>query len=169
MPDIKNLGSDLQEKINKIRQIERKVPRYMARAAEKMKDANFSAQGFLENGTTRPRWKKRKKETHLTRGRRILFGTGNLQNNVKAQALADRIKVGVDLSKVPYAKIHNEGGRVIQYVRPHVRRHWKTKKRYQVRGFSRKINMPQRKFLGYSPDIIKIVKRELDYEFKKIL
>lgn len=169
MPDIKNLSSDLQEKIRKVRQIEKKVPRYMAGAAEKMKDANFSAQGFVENGTVRPRWKKRSKENHLTRGRRILHGTGTLQNSVKAKALSDRITVGVDLSKVPYAKIHNEGGRVIQYVRPHVRRHWKTKKRYQVRGFARKITMPQRKFLGYSPDLIKIVKRQLDYEFKKIL
>lgn len=168
MPDIKNLSSDLQEKIRKVRQIEKKVLRYMAGAAEKMKDANFSAQGFVENGTVRPRWKKRSKENHLTRGRRILHGTGNLQNSVKSKALADRVSVGVDLSKVPYAKVHNEGGRLIQYVRAHTRKHWKTGKRYQVRAFSRKLNIPQRKYLGYSPDILKIAEKDIHHEFDKI-
>jgi len=38
-----------------------------------------------------------------------------------------------------------------------------------VKAHSRKINMPQRKYLGYSPDIEKIVKKELDYNVKKIL
>lgn len=162
------MAEDLHGKSEEIRRLQKKIPRYVAAAAEKMKDANFSAQGFVENGTARPRWKKRKRENRLTRGRRILYGTGNLQNNVKAKALADRVSVGVDLSKVPYAKIHNEGGSLTQYVKAHTRKHYKTGKRCQVRGFNRKMNMPQRKFLGYSPDILKNAEKDIRYEFDKI-
>ncbi len=168
MQDIRKLVEDFKGRAEEVRRLQKRIPRYVAAAAEKMKDANFSAQGFVENGTTRPRWKKRKRENHLTRGRRILYGNGNLQNNVKAKALADRVSVGVDLSKVPYAKIHNEGGRLVQYVKAHTRKHYKSGKRYQVRGFSRKLTMPQRKFLGYSPDIFKSAERDIRYEFDKI-
>lgn len=168
MQDIRKLAEDLRGKSDEVRRLQKRIPRYVAAAAEKMKDANFSAQGFVENGTARPRWKKRKRENHLTRRRRILYGTGNLQNNVKAKVLADRVSVGVDLSKVPYAKIHNEGGQFVQYVKAHIRKHYKTGKRYQVRAFSRKLNMPQRKFLGYSPDIFKSAEKDIRYEFDKI-
>lgn len=168
MQDIRKLADDLCGKMAKVRQLQQKIPRYVAGAAEKMKDANFAAQGFVENGTARPRWKKRKVETHLTRGKRILSGKGILQNSVKVQAMADRVTVGVDTGKVPYAKVHNEGGRIIQYIRPHTRKHWKTGKRFQVRGFSRKLDMPQRKYLGYSPDIFKAAQKNIDYEFNKI-
>lgn len=168
MQDIRKLTEDLRGKSEEIRRLQKKIPRYVAAAAEKMKDANFSAQGFVENGTARPRWKKRKRENHLTRGRRILYGTGNLQNNVKAKALADRVSVGVDLSKVPYAKIHNEGGQFVQYVKVHTRKHYKTGRRYQVRRFSRKINMPQRKYLGHSSDIFKSTEKDIRYEFDRI-
>ena len=61
-----------------------------------------------------------------------------------------------------------EGGQFVQYVKAHIRKHYKTGKRYQVRAFSRKLNMPQRKFLGYSPDIIKSAEKDIRYEFDKI-
>lgn len=168
MQDIRKLVEDFKGWSEEVRRLQKKIPRYVAAAAEKMKDANFSAQGFVENGTARPRWKKRKQENHLTRGRHILYGNGNLQNNVKAKALAERVSVGVDLSKVPYAQIHNEGGRFVQYVKAHTRRHRKTGRRHQVRSFSRKLNMPQRKFLGYSPDILKSAEKDIRHEFDKI-
>lgn len=133
-----------------------------------MKDANFSAQGFISNGKA-SKWKKRKKESAKTAGKRILHNTGLLQNSVKAHALADHIKVGVDLGKVPYAKVHNEGGNIVQYVRPHRRKHPKTGKRYQVKVFSRKLRYPKRQYLGFAPDIIKITERELQYQLNKIM
>lgn len=168
MQDIRKMAEDLRDKSEKIRLLQKNTPKYIARAWEKMTDANFSAQGFVENGTARPRWKKRKYETVKSSGKRILFDKGNLRNSIKFQALADRVRAGVDISKVPYAKVHNEGGRLTQYVKAHTRKHWKTGKRYQVRSFSRKLNMPQRKFLGYSPDILKVTEKNLRYEFDKI-
>ena len=167
MKDIKELAEDLRKQSAQVKILQRNIPKYIASAADKMKDANFSAQGFIENGTAR-RWKKRKRETQLSQGKRILHSTGILQESVKSQALSNRVTVGVDLSKVPYAKAHNEGGRIIQHVKPHHRTHYKTGKRFQVKGFTRRLNMPQRKFMGYSPDIIKITEKNLNYEFGKI-
>ena len=168
MKDFRKLAEDLRGKLDDVRRLQKKIPRYVAGAAEKMKDANFSAEGFVQNGMTRHKWKKRQRENHLTRGRRILYGSGNLQNNVKAKALADRVNVGVDLSKVPYARVHNEGGRFVQHVKAHTRQHRKTGKRHQVRSFSREINMPKREYLRYSPDIFKIAEKDIRNEFDRI-
>lgn len=179
MRDIQKFASDMKAKAAKFNRLPRKISVYIAGAAEKMKDANFSAGGFITNGVTRPRWKKRRVETRRSRGKRVLFDTGTLQNSVKSKALADRVSVGVDLTKVPYAKAHNEGGRIIQHVRPFTRKrkqatNIKTRRRVltggqQVRGFVRRINMPKRQFLGYSPDIIKIADKDIQREINKIL
>jgi len=150
--------------------LKKNVLKYFAVAAEDMTHANFSAQGFVVNGSASSKWKKRKKETSRTQGKRILSATGYLEENVKAKALESHVKVGVDLTKVPYAQVHNEGGRITQHVRAHQRTNSKTGKRYQLKPHSRKINMPQRKFLGYAPDIekkaLKNIGREMDKIFK---
>jgi len=166
--DLLKLKADLKQKASQMEELKRKIPKYFAIAAEDMAHANFSAQGFVVDGSASPKWKKRKKETSRTQGKRILSGTGYLQENIKAKALESYVKVGVDLSKVPYAQIHNEGGRLTQHVSAHYRTNSKTGKRYQVEPHSRKINMPQRKFLGYTPDIEKKAQKDIDYEMDKI-
>ena len=166
--DLLKIKFDLKRKAFLMEELKKKIPKYFAVAAEDMAHANFSAQGFVVDGSTSPKWKKRKKETSRTQGKRILSGTGYLEENVKAKALEDHVKVGVDLTKVPYAKIHNEGGRLTQHVRTHHRTHPKTGKSYQIKAHSRKINMPQRKFLGKSPDIEKRAQKEIDREMDKI-
>ncbi|MCB6971838.1 MULTISPECIES: phage virion morphogenesis protein [Butyricimonas] len=179
MRDIQKFARDMKVRAVKFNGLSRKVTVYIAGAAEKMKDANFSAEGFISNGVTRSRWKKRHRETSRSRGKRVLFDTGTLQNSVKAKTLAERVSVGVDLTKVPYAKAHNEGGRIIQYVRPFTRKrrqatNIKTHRRVlvggqKVRGFVRRLNMPRRQFLGYSPDIIKSANKDIQREIDKIL
>lgn len=167
MKDFQKIAADIKSKMRKVRSIQRQVPDIVASAAEAMKDANFSAQGFVTNGRAN-RWPKRRKETQRSSGKRILHSTGTLQNSVKTEAIKNRIHVGVDLNTVPYAQVHNEGGRITQNVRPHHRTHYKSGKRFQVRSFTRRITMPQRKYLGHSPDIMKKVSRELDYQLNKL-
>lgn len=121
--DISNIASDLNAKMQEVEKLKRRLPSFIAGAVEKMKDANFSAQGFIENGTAK-RWKRRKRETPGTRGKRILHSTGTLQNSVKVKVKGNNVVAGIDLSQVPYAKAHNEGGRMVQYVRAHHRRHY---------------------------------------------
>lgn len=178
MKDVQKFADDLRAKMVEVQKLTKKIPDYVAGAAEKMKDANFAAQGFVVGGSARPCWKKRKKESSRTQGKRILHNTGTLQNSVKIKALSDRVTVGVDLSKVPYAKAHNEGGKIIQHVRPFTRgrklaENIRTHRRVlvggqQVKGFTRRINMPKRQFLGYSPDIFKSSDKDIRREFDKI-
>ncbi|MGL5683601.1 MAG: phage virion morphogenesis protein [Marinifilaceae bacterium] len=167
MKDFNDISADIKSKMRAVKRIQRQVPIFVAGAAEAMKDANFSAQGFVTNGRA-SRWQKRRKETQRTEGKRILHSTGTLQNSVQVEAIKNRIHVGVDLNTVPYAQVHNEGGRITQNVRPHHRKHYKSGKRFQVRSFTRHITMPQRKYLGHSPDIMKKVSRELDYQLNKL-
>lgn len=158
----------LQHKLAQLADLRNMVPKIVAGAVEKMKDANFSAQGFVENGTAAPRWAKRKIETRKTLGKKILFNTGYLQNNIKVQAYSTKVVSGVDGEKVPYAQVHNEGLRGLINVKPHHRTHYQSKKRYQVKGFAKRVNIPERKYLGYSPDILKITQKEVNYKLKKI-
>lgn len=166
--DVLKLREDLLRKATQVRRLNAKIPGYVAGAAEKMKDANFSAEGFVQNSSANPRWPKRKKETKKTSGKKILHGTGYMQNNVKAKAMADRVSVGVDLSKVPYAQVHNEGGELQQRVKTHTRKHHKTGKRMVVKSHSRRIVMPERRYLGYVPDIEKITDKEVKFEMDRI-
>lgn len=166
--DALKLKEDLLRKASQVKKLNAQIPAFVAGAAEKMKDANFAAEGFVQNGSANPKWPKRRRETRRSTGKRILHGSGHMQNNVKAKTLADRVHVGVDLSKVPYAQIHDEGGKINQSVKAHSRKHYKTGKRYSVRAHNRTLDMPQRKFLGYTPDIDKITDKEIKYQMDKI-
>lgn len=115
--DYRKLTLDMQRRAAEMaRVIQRDVPAYIAVAWERMKDANFSAQGFVRGGSAAPRWDKRKKETPRTSGKRILHATGTLQASVHFTPGAGQVRAWVDLGKIPYARIHNEGGRVSQYL-----------------------------------------------------
>lgn len=81
--DYRKLSLNMQRRAAEMaRVIQRDVPAYIAVAWERMKDANFSAQGFVRGGSAAPRWDKRKKETPRTSGKRILHATGTLQASV---------------------------------------------------------------------------------------
>ena len=170
MIDYKNLTADMRRRMHEaVRMMNDEAPAFVAVAWEKMKDANFSAQGFVVKGTARPMWPPRKKETPATAGKRILHGTGILQSSVHFTPGKGLVRGWVDLGKVPYARVHNEGGTIIQDVRPFSREtRFGTQ---QVRGFSRKLTYPKRQYLGFSPDIFataeKDIKTRLDRIFKR--
>lgn len=66
--NFRDFARDLSRRMTDVeRTIRRDVPVYLAVAWERMKDANFSAQGFVRGGTANPRWPPRKKETHLSK------------------------------------------------------------------------------------------------------
>lgn len=90
-------------------------------AVEVCKD-NFRLQAY-DDGTSRARWAKREKRTNRRYDRRkgvkgtvfnsankILEQSGNLRDSIKYKKLGPNLVwIGVDLSVIPYAKIHNEG------------------------------------------------------------
>lgn len=150
-----------------LKSIAAKAPKIVAAAAEKMVHANFSAQGFVQNGSADPKWARRKVESSLTQGKRVLSGTGRLEESVKASSTGNIVTVGVDLGKVPYAKIHNEGGTINATIKAH-RRTSRRGKSYTVKTHARKTTYPQRQFLGPSPDVLKIAEKELTYMFNQL-
>lgn len=171
--DIKFFADDIRRNAAEAEKVFKQVPRIMAGAAIKMKDANFSARGFIENGSVVQPWPARKSETTRSGGKGVLTDTGTMQDSVKARVSGNKVTVGIDLNKVPYAQIHNEGGKTS----PHTitAKKGKALKFSGSKGalFRRNVNhpgsqMPERKFLGYTPDIEVILDREMTDKLNRI-
>ena len=124
---------------------------------------SFRNQGFEDDSIQR--WQPRKNEISggIARVRRkslgsraILVKTGDLRRSVRVISKSYRsIVVGSDL---PYAQIHNDGKRTgYAYVKPHKRSDGSN-----VSGFSRKLRMPKRQFIGHSNKLIRQLRAKLD-------
>lgn len=131
----------------------------------------FRAQNWVDNNTEQ--WPKRKVNKGRETDKRAILtgpGTARLRRSVrKIRADADSIVIGTD---VPYAQIHNEGGRFRATQR--VKQHKRTSKKgtsYTVNPFTRTIsvNMPRRRFLGNSAILARRIERVAYVEFNKIL
>lgn len=136
------------------------LPLVLAKAAVNWTLENYKKQQW--NGTA---WPGRKKETSKTRGRALLVQSGRLRRGIQV--------VGEDafgVLGVPYARIHNEGGRINKAARSEtfVRNRYKVGKKGKMfggmgafkkgttkgKGLSfreHSVGMPQRKFIGNSP------------------
>lgn len=111
-------------------------------------DRNFERKAFFGN-----RWKPRRNEGKGS----LLLVTGTLRRSIRSSVVGDGVRF---TSQVPYATVHNEGGTIAQNVRAHQRRrHGKT---HDVRAHQRRINMPQRQFIGDGPDTRRIIKSVID-------
>ncbi|MDX9703916.1 MAG: phage virion morphogenesis protein [Candidatus Auribacterota bacterium] len=164
--DLKFLAEDVKKHSADVGKAISEMPRVIAGAAIKMKDANFSAQGFVENGRAVSPWPKRKSETTRSDGKRILHSTGNMQDSVRKRISGNRISIGIDLGKVPYAHAHNEGFKGSVNIKSFSRQ--TRKGTTTVKAHTRKVDIPERKFLGYTVDIDKIVEKELAFRLNKI-
>lgn len=118
-------------------------------------------------GRPHPDGTSAKKRTPRTSGKRILHATGTLQASVHFTPGAGQVRAWVDLGKVPYARIHNEGGRVSQYVRPFSR--VIRGRKQQVSGFFRRATYPRRQYLGISPDIFVSAHKDIAYAIRRAL
>lgn len=111
-------------------------------------DRNFERKAFFGD-----RWKPRRNEGKGT----LLLVTVTLRRSIQKSVVGDGVRF---TSQVPYATVHNEGGTIAQNVRAHQRRrHGKT---HDVRAHQRRINMPQRQFIGDGPDTRRIIKSVID-------
>ena len=63
-------------------------------------------------------------------------------------------------SNQPYATLHNEGGKGSVTVRKHQRK--RKGNTHNVRQHMRKVNMPQRQFVGDGQDTQRIIKNVID-------
>lgn len=104
---------------------------------------------------------------------RILTARGELQQSVRPSKVSqERVVISAGNSKAPYAKIHNEGGRVrgMRYVRGYHAKNFMGKgKRVQIRPHTRKVDffMPRRQFIGHSPFLNRLIIDRLKKAFNK--
>ena len=125
---------------------------------------SFQEQGFTDASFVA--WEKRK-EPDRRYGGAILVDTTYLRNSLDIMNEgSDSVQFGTE---VPYAGLHNNGGRmrVVQYVRAHTR----TRKgvREQVKAHSRKIDttFPKRQFIGHSEKMMSSMDAWLSKEIEK--
>lgn len=119
------------------------TPRIIGIIGVKVINENFNLQGFAANEGAVQKWKPRSKVTNKIYDSRhgvkgsvyssqnpILWQTGDLKDGVHYIASGKRVRIGVNLNIVPYAKLMNEGG--------------------LVKFGSRTVRIPQRRYLGMS-------------------
>jgi phage gpG-like protein len=97
---------DLRPLIAEFKKQRGTLPKVLGNIAVKQFQDNFRSEGFFDK-TLSP-WKKRKRETRRTRGKKILQNTGRLRRSIKRLSTTwGRIAVGT--RGVNYAEVHNEG------------------------------------------------------------
>lgn len=99
-------------------------------------DRNFERKAFFTK-----KWKRR---VYPNPKGSLLLVTGTLRRSIRSEVQGSGVRF---TSSVPYASIHNEGGKGTQQVRRHTRISRKGKQ-YTVKAHIRKFNMPQRQFIG---------------------
>ena len=119
-------------------------------------DRNFERKAFFTNA-----WKKRKDPKA---NGSLLVVTGQMRRSIKSEVQGDGVRFS---SSVPYATVHNEGGTGYVTVREHQRKHYKSGKTYTVRAHQRRFNMPQRQFIGDSPQTQDLVRGVIEDNLQK--
>ena len=137
-------------------------------------DLNFVREGFFTES-----WKRRKYKSEESRG--VLTETGNLRKAIRSEIEGNKI---IFLNELPYAKIHNEGGkiRVTKRMKGHFWREYKqatqnlSRKQlesgltaeaafYKAMALKRVgsyITMPRRQFIGMAPEVEAIIRQTVE-------
>ncbi len=177
MDSLDKFNAELRVMAGQMNGLIKSLPGQIGALALESIDDNFRSQSFF--GTP---WQARKEEKG-SEGRAILVLTGRLRRSFKLQNSGLNIVLFTD---VPYAEIHNEGGKVTGTadVAEHTRKQhelneiskpgskkekWKkeTVGSHKVRAHSRKVDfeMPQRQYMGEHPEldnrIISLLERNL--------
>lgn len=162
-------------KLDRLTKLYPRLPKMAGVVAVNFSKERFRAQNWL-NHSTEP-WQARKRKTKGKRG--TLIKSGRLKRSIRlVRVTPNSATIGTD---VPYAKIHNEGGRVnvTQSVSAHSRKahsrrrkgRKETVKEHTVKAHSRKVNfmMPRRQFMGASAVLDKKIERTLTAELMRAL
>lgn len=157
------------ERLNRLSKATQKIPGRAAVVA-----VNFSKERFIRKNwvnTSRKAWPKRK-EGRKGRGS-LMVRTGRLKRSIRKIRVTNQyILIGTD---VPYAKVHNEGGKVEKSVtvREHQRRITRGRKggRATVKSHKRnvKLTVPKRQFIGQSAVLRRRIERLIEKDFKQAL
>ena len=174
---------------NNIDECLRGIPQIVATEAVNFSKERFVQQNWVDTNTE-PWRKRRTRRGSKARSRgAILVSRGRLKRSVrKILVTSDVVVIGSD---VPYAQIHNDGFRGRETVKAHKRKKWqnvrvnyktksgknrsKIEKRaikgsaYEVKSFTRIMNMPRRRFIGQSDVLNKRIERTCTAEIMRAI
>lgn len=166
---------ELDRKLDQLTKVYPRLPKMAGVVAVNFSKERFRSQNWLDN-STEP-WQSRKRQIKGKRG--VLIRSGRLKRSIRlVRTTPNSVTIGSD---VPYAQVHNEGGRVnaTQNVSAHKRKAHSRRRKgrresvkaHQVRTHSRKVNfiMPQRQFLGTSTVLDRQIEQTLTNELNRII
>ena len=177
----KREGFNFDEVIRKMNETKGRLMTELESSATNHFLRSWRLKGWVDSGLEQ--WKEVKRRQPGTkaynsakksaRTRSILVQSGRLRRSFYTRI--KRMDIIQIANSAPYAQVHNEGARGFAYVRPHQR--WvksgvyagtgvfsvKTRKerrvqleaKQQVKGYSRRVNIPQRQFMGHSAQLQK--------------
>lgn len=118
-------------------------------------DKNFERKAFFTD-----KWKRRANPN--AKGT-LLMVSGTLRRSIKSEVRGNGVRFS---SAVPYASIHNEGGKGTKSVKAHTRRS-KKGKTYSVKAHTRRFDMPQRQFIGDGKRTREIINKVISDNIKE--
>ncbi len=145
------------------RELRRRLPVTVSALALNEFKGNFRKQGYNESGESITKWEKRKNDTEKDKGRALLIKSGRLRRSLRTNPTADSARV---TTNVPYAAIHNEGGKISKTVtvKAHLR------KRIVVKSHQRKMNteIPARPFMITTDSLTSKINKHIEDGITKI-
>lgn len=128
MKTLPDLIREFSSARGRMEQLVKDAPRIIGNEAVRVVKQNFALSGY-DSGSGFDKWAARKASTNLaySRGRSkggrsqykgsiysasnpILIQTRNLYNAIQYKTRSRSVFIGVNLTLIPYAKVHNEGG-----------------------------------------------------------
>lgn len=166
----RNSFPDLSKEAKAGEKFFRGLPRIIGNMAKNFYDDSWKREGFIDKRIEK--WPRRSSPDKGKGRRRTLVKTGRLRRSIRMRVSGSRVTI---FTEVPYAKIHNEGGKVTgtANVKAHTRKIGKGRKakKVPVKAHKRRFNytMPKRQFMGESDllnrRIIKNVEQQLEKTF----
>lgn len=166
---------ELDRKLDQLTKLYPRLPRMAGVVAVNFSKERFRSQNWLSS-TSKP-WQSRKRQIKGKRG--VLIRSGRLKRSIRIVMTShNSVTIGTD---VPYAQIHNEGGRVnvTQNVSSHNRKAHSRRRKgrkesvkaHQVQAHNRKVNfiIPQRQFLGNSTVLDRQIEQTLNNELIRVI
>lgn len=136
------------------------VPHIMAETATEFFKHSFKIKSW--NGAAWPPVKK------TVRRGSLMVRSGKLVNSIKpTEVTSERVVITAGSSKVPYAKVHNEGFNGIVDI-PAYQRKMKGKIT-TVKAHTRRMNMPKRQFMGSSKKMDDQITKRIETYLKPYL
>ena len=130
--------------------------------------AEYSRSRFTEKAFDGKPWRPVSPNYHPRRGT-LLVRSGALLNSVRVVSTSqEKVVIGAGNSKVKYAKAHNEGFSGSVVVKS-FRRIGKNGKIHNVRSHTRKMNIPQRQFMGRCAELEEILRKETEKLFRSVM